>query len=154
MKKIDLTNGGQVVVDDDDYEFMSQFKWRGKFADGTNHRHAVRDVNLGTKRVTIRMHRLITEASTESIVHHVNGDSLDNRKRNLQARQIRPWTARADRSAFRGVDQVSGSQWAAQISFAGRKYRLGSFSNSTTAAKAYDSAARNLYGHNARTNFS
>ena len=153
MKKIRLTNGGHVIVDGDDFEFMSQFQWRGKKSDGGTQTHAVRDVRLGQRRVTIRMHRLITEADTETIVHHVNGNGLDNRKRNLQARQIRPWTARADESAYRGVEQVRGDEWTAVIEFTGTKYHLGNFSDPEQAARAYDSAARDLYGSNARTNF-
>ena len=153
MKKIPLTNGGVVTVDDDDYEFMNQFSWRGKASDGGSSRHAVRDVKLGAKKVTVRMHRLITEADTDTFILHVNGDGLDNRKRNLQPRQIRPWTARADSSAFRGVEQIRGNLWGATIDFVGTKYDLGDFPHPEKAARAYDKAALDLYGSNARTNF-
>lgn len=156
MKYIPLTNGGRVKVDDDDYAYLSQFSWRGKKSHGGTQTHAVRDVRLGTRKVTIRMHRLITEADAETFVKHINDDGLDNRKSNLQARQIRPWTTRSDESAYRGVEQVSGNSWRATIEFAGNEYVLGDgrdFEHPEKAARAYDRAARDLYGTDARTNF-
>lgn len=153
MKKIPLTNGGFVKVDDDDFDYLSEFKWRGKYSDGGKQRHAVRDVTLGDKKVTVRMHRLLTEATRDDIVHHVNDDGLDNRKRNLQSRPIRPWTGRADTAALRGVTDVARDCYKASIDFTGAEYIIGEFGTPEDAARAYDQAARNLYGSNARTNF-
>jgi len=151
-KRILLTNGGYTTVDDADYEFLSQFSWRKKRSDGSKNFHAVRDVDLGRTKVTVRMHRLIAEAETDELVFHVNGDGLDNRRRNLQKRQIKPWTGRADESGFFGVHRSSGG-YEARISFTGRQHPLGVFENATDAALRYDRAARELYGENARTNF-
>jgi hypothetical protein len=41
---------------------------------------------------------------------------------------------------------ASGSKWCAQISYAGKKYSLGSFSTKEEAAAAYDAAARQHKG--------
>jgi hypothetical protein len=153
MKKIPLTNGGSVSVDDDDYKYLSEFSWRGKKSDGGKQRHAVRDVSLGNTKITVRMHRLIAEAGTEDIVHHVNGNGLDNRKRNLQSRLIRPWTTRAETAAFRGVQNLGVNMFQAEIKFVGAQYTLGTYESPTEAAHAYDNAARDLYGSSARTNF-
>lgn len=151
-KTIRLTNGGVATVDDADYEFLSQFSWRKKRSDGSKNFHVVRDVGLGETRVTVRMHRLISEATTDEIVYHVNGDGLDNRRRNLQKRQVEPWTGRADESGFLGVHRTPKG-YEARIGFTGRKYVLGSFEDAKDAALRYDQAARELYGQNARTNF-
>lgn len=153
MKKIPLTNGGSVSVDAADYDYLSEFTWRKKKSHGGTQHHAVRDVRVGDKKITIRMHRLITEADSEDLVFHVNGNGLDNRRANLQARQIRPWTGRADNSAFRGVSQRTNDSFYADITFAGNEYSLGIFGSPEDAAREYDDAARRLYGSSARTNF-
>ncbi len=153
MKKIPLTNGGSVLIDSVDYDYLSEFSWRKKKSHGGTQHHAVRDVTIGDKKITIRMHRLITEAESQDIVFHVNGNGLDNRRTNLQARQIRPWTGRAINSAFRGVSQTTNYTFEAEIEFAGNTHLVGVFSSPEDAAREYDDAAKRLYGSSARTNF-
>ena len=153
-KIIQLTNSNlTAIVDDKDYPFLSQFKWYAKLSEGSRNRwHAARCVDIGGKAVTIRMHRLITEADDDQMVYHINGDRLDNRRSNLQSRTINPWTGRA--SGFRGVHQVAFGTWRAEISFAGRKHLIGAaYADPVEAAHAYDDAARRLFGTSALTNF-
>lgn len=151
-KKIPLTNGGNTIIDDRDHEFLSQFSWRKKKSDGSRNFHVARDVILGKTKVTVRMHRLIAEAEADELVFHVNGNGLDNRRRNLQVRKIDPWTGRASDSGFLGVHKVPGG-YESRISFTGRYYTLGVFAEALDAAMNYDYAARDLYGEEARTNF-
>ena len=152
MKKIKLTNGGVVKVDDADYDYLSKFSWRSKKSHGGTQSHAVRDVTLGKKKVTVRMHRLITESDVNEHVFHVNGNGLDNRRSNLQKRVKNAWTGRADSSGYLGVDK-KGRWYHSEIEFTGRTYELGRFSSAEDAARAYDDAARGLYGQHARVNF-
>lgn len=154
MKKINLTNMRDVVlVDDADYDFLSQFSWYGKAEYGGL--HAVRSVTLtGIGAITVRMHRLITEADKDQIVKHINGNTLDNRRANLQLRTLNPWSGRPEAAGYRGVNQIGASQWNAEIEFAGQKYNLGSFDDPKEAAHIYDNAATKLFGKNAIRNFS
>lgn len=153
-KHIELSNGGVVLVDDADFSFLSQFSWRAKKSDGSSNKlHAVRDVSLGDRKITVRMHRLVCEADKDQIVYHINGDTLDNRRRNLQIRTVNPWTGRPEESGFVGVHQIGTSIWKSEIEFAGNKYPLGVFHSPEEAAHIYDSVARKLYGRNAITNF-
>ena len=154
MKEIALTNSPLVaLVDDKDYPFLSQFLWRAKLSDGSsNLYHAARDVVIGQKKLTVRMHRLITEADDDQMVFHINGNTMDNRRRNLQLRTVNPWTGRA--AGFRGVHQIAYRQWRAEISFAGRRHTIGeSYASPTDAAVAYDRVAVRMFGGAAITNF-
>lgn len=156
MKTIPLTNGGVAFVDDSDFDYLSEFKWRKKKSDGGDQWHAVRDVTLPGRlknKVTVRMHRLITESDKKDIVFHINGNGLDNCRSNLQKRTMKPWTGRATLSGFMGVHMEPGSRYHATITFAGNPHNLGIFRDAKQAALVYDDAARRLYGSNARTNF-
>jgi len=67
-------------VDDEDYKWLSKFKW------GPHKGYAVRVVKdkETNKWLTILCHRLIMNPDKEKVVHHINLDRLDNRKKNLE----------------------------------------------------------------------
>ena len=155
VSTIKLSNGGFTHVDDADFEFLNQFDWRSKKSDGSlDIFHAVRDVVINGKKITIRMHRLVTEANHDQDVFHIDGNGLNNVRRNLQLRTLKPWTGRPMGAGFRGVHQMHTNRWRAEISFAGRLHIIGEeFDSAKGAAVAYDSIARKLYGTNAVTNF-
>jgi len=154
MKNIVLKNGGVVTVEDADFEFLNQFNWRKKASDGSENFHAVRDVKIGDHRITVRMHRLITEADADDRVEFVNQDGLDCRHRNLRKRRLTPWVGRPHTSGYRGVTQLNTNRYRAEIEFSSRMFVIGEeFETNLLAAKAYDVHARTLYGKQARTNF-
>jgi len=143
------------IVSDEDYDFLNQFNWYAKKSAGTEDKyHAARGVAIIPKKNdTIRMHRLITEARHDAIVYHINENTLDNRRGNLQSRTIHPWTGRASNAGFRGVSQMNTNKWRAEIKHAGRSYNLGEkFTSAVDAAYAYDEAAIKLFGIHAITN--
>lgn len=154
MKQIALTNSPLIaLVDDKDFPFLAQFLWRAKKSDGSKSLYcAARDVVIGEKKLTVRMHRLITEADDDQMVFHINGNTMDNRRRNLQLRTVNPWTSRA--AGFKGVHQIGYRKWRAEISFAGRRHTIGeAFGSPADAAVAYDRVAVRMFGGTAMTNF-
>lgn len=154
MRNIPLVNGGHAIVDDTDFLFLSQFDWRWKDSDGSGNRHVVRNTRIGPKKVTIRMHRLITEADPDDRVLFANQNGLDCRRRNLIKRRLTPWTGRPLSSGYRGVVQLSTNHYRAEITYSGRTHVIGvEFPDGISAAMAYDEVARKLYGKQARTNF-
>lgn len=74
-----LITGGQVTIDKDDYELVSQYKWHV----GDTGYAVWRGIKDGVKQ-TIRMHRLIMQTPAYKVTDHINHDKLDNRKSNLR----------------------------------------------------------------------
>jgi hypothetical protein len=74
---IELTKGMRTLVDDEDHEWLSQWKWQA---------HKSSTLWYAVRTGTIRMHRLILglEKSDKRVVDHLNKDSLDNRRANLR----------------------------------------------------------------------
>ena len=82
MKEIPLTQGAVAYVDDEDYERINAKNWSiNPQGAGYAVRKGVR--NLGEPR-TVEMHREILSAPRGTIIDHINGNSLDNRKCNLR----------------------------------------------------------------------
>lgn len=80
MKEIQLTQGKVSIVDDADYDFLSQFNWF------VNHGYAVRmsHAKEGGRRRVIGMHRVVAKAQEGEEVDHINRNPLDNRRANLR----------------------------------------------------------------------
>ena len=83
MKEIKLTQNKVALVDDENFEYLNQFKWYTARNGRTWYarRHASR---INGKQKLIQMHRIIINAPKHLQVDHVNGDGLDNRKENLR----------------------------------------------------------------------
>ena len=82
MENIELTKGKVAIVDDEDYKFLSQYKW-GAFKN-RNIYYAARMDYRGKKRKNILMHRVIMGEPTDMQIDHINGNGLDNRRINLR----------------------------------------------------------------------
>lgn len=155
MKTILLTQGKTTIVDDEDYEWLSSWKWhfggRGyavRFAKGAD-----------GKQHIIFMHREINKTPHGFYTDHINLDRLDNRKNNL--RICSPLVSACNRgkqcnntSGYIGViwNPVSHC-WRAKIQTNKKWKSLGQYSDPIEAAHAYDEAAKKYHGEFARTNF-
>lgn len=150
MKEIPLTQGFNAIVDDEDYERLSQWKW---CFDG---RYAVRWGN-GGKRVY--MHREVSQTPPNMNTDHSNRNKLDNRKHNLRhcldsQNSMNVSVRKNSASGFKGVQKCVGcDRWAAKISVGKKLIYLGIFKSPVEAAMAYDDAARKYGGEFAKTNF-
>jgi hypothetical protein len=77
-KLIPLTQGKFAIVDAEDYERLSKYKWHVDKGDSTY--YAAR----GIVGKNFRMHREILNAPEGLVVDHRNHNGLDNRKKNLR----------------------------------------------------------------------
>lgn len=92
-------------------------------------------------------------------VDHINGQRGDNRLCNLRLATRKEQSrncasSKSSTSSFLGVSWRSDRKvWRAVIGDGSRQVFLGTFSDETEAAKAYDEAAKELHGVFARLNF-
>ncbi len=93
----------------------------------------------------ISLHRLVMNAPSKQIVDHINGDPLDNRKRNLRF-------VSAEESACNkvppsgGITPAKGGKWKAQIARSYVKYYLGTYATQREALAARLGAEIVLFG--------
>jgi hypothetical protein len=158
MKKIPLTQEKFAVVDNDDFARVNKFKW---CLDTKGMRlYALRSITRRGHCHTIYLHRFILNAPKGKQVDHIDGDGLNNRKKNLRlcsSAQNKYACRRKSRSAtsrFRGVCWDSARQkWKVMLTYRDRPFNLGRFDCEIAAAHAYDKKARELFGNFASPNF-
>ncbi len=78
MAYILLTKNKIALVDLEDYDNLIPMKW--SYTQNGKNGYAI----YGGSNRRIYMHRLLTNAQPGECVDHINGDSLDNRRRNLR----------------------------------------------------------------------
>ncbi len=160
MKRIPLTQGKFALVDNEDFEWLSQWKWQAQKGRYTYYAARRIPIQSGEQRA-VWIHRQILGLKFGDGIEsdHRNNNGLDNRKANL-----RPCTPRQNQwnrlprknvsSKYKGVGWHKDTQkWQAHITYNSEFIWLGLFSNETEAAKAYDVKAKKLFGEFARTNF-
>lgn len=153
MRVLGISNGFHTIIDDQDYNEISKFKWSAETS-RSGGVYAVR----AERGKRIKMHRLILNAEKGQEVDHINGDGLDNRRSNLRLathRQNAMNVPKKDRgrSRFKGVSwRADRGKWRATINVNYKQSYLGLFSDEVSAAKAYNEAAIFHYGKFAHLN--
>lgn len=154
-KSITLTQGKVALVDDEDFEYLNQWKW---FAEkrGSGLVYAVRNV----KQKPLHMHTQIIKTPKGMVTDHINGDGLDNRRCNLRActhgenMRNRKVGQVNNKSGYKGAHWSKRQEkWKAEIRVNGKSIHLGYFNDLIEAAQAYDRAARKYHGKFAKLNF-
>lgn len=150
-KEIHLTKGCVSIVDDEDYEYLNQWKWCCSSGG-----YALRTEN----KKQILMHRRITKADKNKVVDHINKNTLDNRKENLRIctkdenNSYRKMQVN-NTSGYRGVRlyKPTGKGHARIGNTTKKGSSLGYFVYKEDAALAYDNEAIKRYGKFAVLNF-
>lgn len=127
---IPLSRGMVSLVDADDYERVSQYKW-SYHALG----YAFRGHGPGVPRQYEYLHRFILNNPPTNgqrlVVDHINGDRLDNRKANLRlvnksinSHNSHKIYSHNKTSGIRGIHwQASVKRWKVAIVFDGKRYQ-------------------------------
>ena len=159
-KRATLSSGDVAIVDDEDFDRVSAFRWylsTHGYAQRCAHRR------LGEAGTTITMHRFVLGLPSDAGIDHINRDRLDNRKANLRRctksqnsanREMRgTWNGKRIVSRYKGVTwKAKGSLWQARLGYQRRQIFLGYFSSEIEAARAYNRAALERFGEYARLN--
>ncbi len=163
MKYIPLTGsrgkGLFAIVDDDNYEYLNQWRWQLSRFGYVKRSPNVRINGIRATRY-IAMHSLVIERIGKLDIDHKNRNKLDNRRSNLRLAtrgQNRANSALIQSaSGYRGViptrNKNTEYQWQAQIQFDKHKFYLGKFTSRELAAKAYNTAAIKYHGEFATLN--
>jgi hypothetical protein len=156
MKEIPLTKGYVALVDDEDYEWLSQWKWTARKANHAYTAYATRWSSLKDgPRHLISMHRLIMGDPPGRQVDHWDTDGCNNQRGNLRVATRTQNNAnrrkQASSSQYKGVSRRKDcARWVACIGKS--RTCLGYFPSEIDAARAYDVAAKEMYGEFALTN--
>lgn len=152
-KEIQLSQGMVAIVDDEDFEWLSQYVYY--YVSSTGY---ARRVDGYSRKY---MHRDITKCPDDLHVDHINGNRLDNRRENLrivtvsQNHMNRIRLPISKTSIYRGVSAYTmRGMWQAQIHKSGKILHFGHFKDEAEAALVYDIACRILFGEYGRPNFS
>jgi hypothetical protein len=138
MKKIKLSRSNlETLVDDEDYDNLSNFKWYVSTYTG-KHPYAIADID---KRRT-SMHRYILNAPPHLVVDHINHETLDNQRSNL--RLLTQTANKQHRRKGRGVvkpvhHKIKGktyTYWQGVIKYYGKTYQTTSCNTEEEASGA------------------
>lgn len=157
--RIPLAKGkGIFLVDEADVPIVSCYSW--SLANASGKLYAMtRTPREGGGQRTLFAHRLIMDAQQHEEVDHRDSNGLNNTRANLRKATRKQNGAnrklsKNNTSGYKGVSWAKQAlKWYAAIQCNGKSRNLGFYENVEDAARAYDAAARELFGDFARTNF-
>ena len=157
MKEVPLTQGQVALVDDEDFERLSDHKWCAQWHPRRQLFVAVRSTPR-PNRMTILMARQVMNAPPGMEVDHRDHNTLNNQRGNLRICTVSQNQGNARNRAgcssqFKGVCWDRQKQkWLARIRKNYKLHHLGRFNDETEAARAYNQAAVEMFGEFAHLN--
>lgn len=146
MKRIKLTQGKYALVDDEDFDYVNQWKW---YYDAGYARRTIK--NRG-----IFMHIVILSKPLGMEVDHKDGNGINNQRNNLRlcirVQNVQNRSKSKNKSSkYKGVGLLHG-KWQATITYQYKKYYLGWFKTEKEAAIMYNREASKMFGEFAKLN--
>jgi hypothetical protein len=150
MKEIKLTQGKFAQVDDEDFEWINQWKW---YAQKSNkYIYAARY----SKGKYYYMHRVIMNPDLLHEVDHKDRNGLNNQKNNLRicSHQQNAMNSKSREGSSKYIGVCYKDKYiTAQIVINNKTIHLGYFKTEEDAAFARDLKAKELFGEFANLNF-
>lgn len=152
MKKIELTQGQVALVDDIDYEYLSQWKWCASWI-GKNFR-PMRFPWIDGKQKTLYMYTVIANRMgiDSKLIDHIDRNSLNNQRSNLRSatHSQNQHNRGAPLNSKTGVKGVSfykpNGKYQANITIDRKQYHLGLFDTISEAEKIVIAKRKELVG--------
>jgi len=148
MKEIKLTQGKVALVDDEDFDYLNQFKWHASKSRKTFY------ASRG-KNPAIKMHRFIMKTKEGLQVDHIDHNGLNNQKNNLRnctIHQNNMNKGMGEKEYMRGIYKAK-NRFRSIITLNYKSYSIGFFKTEEEAARAYDQKAKEMFGEFANLNF-
>jgi len=152
MKNISLSQGKMAFVDEQDVDFLNQWKWTYRAGKGTGYAYRKE------RQKDVYMHRAILDPPLDMEVDHINGNGIDNRRCNLRICTHKE-NGRNQHKRMLTTSRYQGvcwnerlHYWVARIVKDGLDYWLGCFESEEEAAIAYNQKAVILHGKFASLN--
>ena len=156
--KIKLTQGKFALIDANDFELVSKYKWHYRKSGRTNGKNGYaqnikkviesydKKTRLYKKNISLFMHNLILPTQKGFVIDHINRIGLDNRRENLRLVTFQQNMANFPKkiktiSKFRGVGFLkrktgfNGKQWQCATSVNGKTVYWGVFKTEKEAAQ-------------------
>lgn len=143
-----LGEGKVMLVDEEDFEMVSRYKWYLSTSKNKSFFYAKCYLNVNGKVKNVYAHRMIVNAPIGMIVDHKNHNGIDNRKSNLRVCTVRDnarnrFGLKTNKSGMKGVHKVvrkkDGVKYVSAIT-------LGTFDTPEEAQAAYIKAAKMIFG--------
>lgn len=138
-------NGHYALVDEDLYEELSRYNW------------CLLKVGYAYNRGLGYMHRYICKTSKGMDTDHIDHNKLNNTRSNMRVcshKNNMKNISSKNKSKYKGANwHKQNSIWRATICINSKNIHLGCFDTEIEAAKAYDEAAKKLFGEFAYLNF-
>ncbi len=165
--EVKLTKGMVSIVDVDDLPRTLDFKWQAVKDKSGFRAYSTTSKKKHGARTHISLANVILGFKLGYQIDHINGDPLDNRKKNLrfcttkENNRNRSYSRPDKTSIYKGVSRktykrMDGSfhiRWQVNIMVDRKDYYIGIFLTEIEAATAYDNVAKKHFGDFARLNF-
>lgn len=130
-----------IIFDWEDYDLISKYSWHLTSSRKLSY---VQGYIPGNRKATnVKFHRLVMNAPKTTLIDHINGNTLDNRKGNLRQSTVAENNSNLTRvrknntSGYRGVYYNSNAgKWVAQANLNNIRYYLGLFNTPEKANEA------------------
>lgn len=146
MKTIQLTQGKRAIIDDVDFESLFIYRWLAHKT--RNVVYAVRWEGIGRGRQPRFMHREILGLKRGEIADHIDGNGLNNRRKNL--RKCTPSQNSMNRRS-KGIHWIEDRRrWQVTITAGGKTHWIGRFKTEKEAKMKFAEARKIHHGEFAR----